>query len=112
MNFWNNYQYLCKKAGLSTYEVARKCGVKSSASVTYWRQGSVPKPTVLNKIASVLDVSASELVSNDLEALDTLATSEYSGDPVYSAVMKLTPKKRALALAYIAGLTAVSDDAL
>lgn len=47
MNFWNNYQYLCNKRGVSTYEAARKCGIKSSASVTYWRQGSVPKPAVL-----------------------------------------------------------------
>ncbi len=112
MNFWNNYQYLCNKRGVSTYEAARKCGIKSSASVTYWRQGSVPKPAILEKIAKLLDVTVSELLGDDLESLDNLANSEYASDPAYAAVMKLSPKKRALALAYIAGLTAVSDDAL
>lgn len=112
MNFWNNYQYLCDKNDVSPYEVARKCGIKSSASVSYWRQGSIPKPSVLDKIAQYLNVTVSDLVDSDLVSLETIEKSGKADDPIYVAVMKLTPQKRALVLAFIAGLNAAPDISL
>ena len=109
MNFWNNYQYLCTKNGLSVYDVARKCGVKSSASVSYWKQGSVPKPEVLSKVAQFFAVSINDLTGTDIAAAEILASSSNSDDPIYSAILKLNPQKRARALAYIAGLNAIPD---
>lgn len=109
MNFWNNYQFLCIKNGLSVYDVARKCGIKGTGTVSYWRQGSVPKPDTLNKIAQYFSVSPSDLTDIDLSALETLSSSNAADDPLYAAILKLSPQKRALAMAFIAGLNANSD---
>ena len=112
MNFWNNYQYLCTKNGLSVYDVAKKFGIKSTATVSYWRQGSVPKPDILRNIADFFAVSPHDLTDADLQGLDILSTSGNAEDPIYSAILKLTPQKRQLVMAFIAGLTAVSDKPL
>lgn len=109
MLFWKNYQYLCDKNKLSVYDVAKKCGIKSTATVSYWRQGSTPKMSVLNKMSQFFAVPIGDLLSVDLAALDTLNTPGAPDDPIYSAILKLTPTKRALVMAYISGLNFVSD---
>ena len=108
MNFWNNYQYLCNKNGLSVYDVAKKFGVKSTATVSYWRQGSVPKDSFLGQVSQFFSVPVSDLLDADLEALDVLNKSGKADDPVYAAILKLNPQKRQLVMAFIAGLTAGS----
>lgn len=62
--FWTRFIELCNKAGKSPNAVAAACGVKSSGTVTGWRNGSVPRTTVLHKMADYFNVTADYLLGN------------------------------------------------
>ena len=113
-NFWKNYQYLCAKKGVSIYEAAKACGIKSSGTISYWRQGSKPNAETLNRILDYFDVMPNELIHEDLEAKDKAKQfqSQVADDPLYSAILKLTPQQRILVMGFIAGLSANSDNSL
>lgn len=53
--FWNVFAKLCVDAGKSPNTVAAECGVKSSGTVTGWKNGAVPRPAVLQRIAEYFD---------------------------------------------------------
>ena len=55
MNFFERYCGLCKAAGSSPNGVAKKLGI-ASASITQWKQGSVPRVETLARIAEYFDV--------------------------------------------------------
>lgn len=59
--FWENYVELCIKNNTSPNAVAKAIGI-SSASVTYWKNGSKPRDTALKKIANYFDVSTDYLL--------------------------------------------------
>ena len=107
-NFWLNYQYLCAKNGESVYDVARKFGIKSTSSVVYWKQGSKPKAEVLQQICDYFNVTATDLLHNDLEQREknAHAYAQALDDPLYAAIVKLTPEQRVLVKGFIAGLRA------
>ena len=50
---------------LSQVELAKKIGVSDRAVYAYEKQGAMPKPHVLGKIAEVLDVSVRYLIDDD-----------------------------------------------
>ena len=110
-NFWQNYQYLCEKHGKSVYDVAKECGVKGTGTLTYWRQGSKPKAETLQKICDYFGVTASDLFHNDLEQREkrAYAYAQATDDPLYAAIIKLTPEQRVLVKGFIAGLRANED---
>lgn len=113
-NFWKNYQYLCAKKGVSVYEAAKACGVKGTGTVSYWRKGSKPNTDNLNRMLDYFGVDPYELVYGDVEAADkagTLAT-QAANDPLYNAILRLTPQQRTLVQGFIAGLMAKSDISL
>ncbi len=112
--FWSNYQYLCAKKGVSVYEAARQCGVKSSASVSYWKNGSRPKAENLNKMLDYFDVDPHELFHVDLTCKDKYAAdaAKFSNDPLYNQILKLTPQQRSVVQGFIAGLMANTDNSL
>lgn len=110
-NFWKNYQYLCERKGLSVYDVAKDCGVKGTGTISYWRQGSKPKTDTLQKICDYFDVSPTDLLHGDLEQKEksTYAYAQALDDPLYAAIIRLTPEQRVLVKGFIAGLKANSD---
>lgn len=62
--FWTRFIELCNKAGKSPNAVAAACGVKSSGTVTGWRNGSVPRTPVLHKMADYFNVTTDYLLGN------------------------------------------------
>lgn len=60
MNFFERYCGLCKAAGSSPNGVAKKLGI-ASASITQWKQGSVPRVETLARIAEYFDVTVDYL---------------------------------------------------
>ena len=60
--FWTRFIELCNKAEKSPNAVAAACGVKSSGTVTGWRNGSIPRTPVLHKMADYFNVTADYLL--------------------------------------------------
>lgn len=50
--FWQKYVELCNSVGKSPNAVAEEIGIKSSGSVTGWKKGSKPRPSVIRKICN------------------------------------------------------------
>ena len=64
--FWNVYAHLCAKAGKAPNVVAREvCGVKSTGTVTGWKNGAVPRNGVLAKLADYFGVTVEELTGEE-----------------------------------------------
>lgn len=61
MDFFTNYNQLCKAAGKSANGVAKELGV-ASGSVTQWKQGSTPRPATIEMIAEYFGVTPEELL--------------------------------------------------
>lgn len=68
--FWNTFAKLCVDAGKSPNTVAAECGVKSSGTVTGWKNGAIPRPSVLRRIAEYFGVTVAELVGHSLDGLE------------------------------------------
>lgn len=66
MNFFERYCGLCKDQGSTPNGVAKKLGV-ASASVTQWKQGSVPRVETLAKIADYFGVTVDYLTGKSDE---------------------------------------------
>ncbi|MBQ7950280.1 MAG: helix-turn-helix domain-containing protein [Clostridia bacterium] len=64
--FWKIFVDLCTKNNTSPNAVAKVIGI-SSASVTYWKQGSCPRDTALQKIADHFNVSIDYLLGKEIQ---------------------------------------------
>lgn len=53
--FWRKYVHSCNSVGKSPNHVAEEIGIKSSGTVTGWKNGAKPRPSVLLKIANYFD---------------------------------------------------------
>lgn len=65
--FWQQYVNLCEAVGKAPNVVAAEVGVKSSGTVTGWRNGATPRASVLAKLAEYFGVSVRELVGEKKE---------------------------------------------
>lgn len=65
--FWTQYQLLCQRVGKSPNGVAKEIGL-SSGTVTFWKNGKIPKSDTLKKIADYFGVTVDELLGNDTPA--------------------------------------------
>lgn len=65
--FYDKLVELCNEKGITLTELTRRIGVNKS-NVTYWKRGSEPKSSTLQKIATALDVSVIELMTGELQA--------------------------------------------
>lgn len=59
--FWSRYVALCDKIGKAPNVVAAEVGVKSSGTVTGWKNGAKPRDTVLQRLSVYFGVSVEEL---------------------------------------------------
>ena len=66
MNFFERYCSLCKEQGSTPNGVAKKLGI-ASASVTQWKQGSVPRVETLARIADYFGVTVEYLTGKSEE---------------------------------------------
>jgi SOS-response transcriptional repressor LexA len=60
--FWENFDYLSRKIGSNPNAVAAECGVKSSGSVSAWKNGTMPQKKTIEKIASYFGITTEELL--------------------------------------------------
>lgn len=65
--FWQQYANLCEAVGKAPNVVAAEVGVKSSGTVTGWRNGAMPRASVLAKLAEYFGVSVHDLVGEQKE---------------------------------------------
>lgn len=62
--FWTQYQLLCQSVGKSPNGVAKEIGL-SSGTVTFWKNGKIPKSDTLKKIADYFGVTVDYLLGDD-----------------------------------------------
>lgn len=61
--FYEKLLELCKLRGVTPTEVTRQIGVNKS-NVTYWKNGSIPKATTMNKIANYFGCTVEYLLGD------------------------------------------------
>lgn len=65
--FWTQFQLLCSKIGKSPNGVAKEIGL-SSGTVTFWKNGKIPKSDTLKKLADYFGVTVDYLLGNEQPA--------------------------------------------
>ena len=82
--FWNTFAKLCVDAGKSPNTVAAECGVKSSGTVTGWKNGAMPRSAVLRRISEYFGVSVEDLLDQrSMESeYDVLLFRKHNGEQV------------------------------
>lgn len=63
--FWNNFEALCAKKGVSYNAAAADVGVRSSGTVTGWKNGAKPRGPVLKRLADYFGVTVEELTGEE-----------------------------------------------
>lgn len=97
--FWDVYTRLCAKVGKAPNVVAREvCGVKSTGTVTGWKNGAVPRNGVLAKLADYFGVTVEELTGE--EQKEKPSTPEGDGldakaQATLNKMKKLSPEQQA-----------------
>ena len=103
--FYDNFKMLCEQRGERITPVAQKLGCTSS-NVAMWKNGSTPRPAVLQKIADYFDVDVqfllfgnekSPLIPSDERALD---------EKLITNLISLTPEELQKVDAFVQGLLA------
>jgi transcriptional regulator with XRE-family HTH domain len=75
--FWTQFQHLCRREGKSPNGVAKEIGL-SSGTVTFWKNGKIPKSDTLKKLADYFGVTVDELLGSAPAV--TLTTPELTPD--------------------------------
>ncbi len=66
MNFWETYEKLCSNIGKKPTQVGRELGI-SPASITQWKNGSIPGGEKLVQIADYFNVTTDYLLGRTEE---------------------------------------------
>lgn len=72
--FWNNFEALCAKKGVSYNAAAADVGVRSSGTVTGWKNGAKPRGPVLKRLADYFGVTVEELTGEAPEKKEKPST--------------------------------------
>ena len=67
--FYDNFCAICKRNGLKPTNVVKELGL-SSGNMTNWKNGRMPKTSVLNKLADYFNISIDELLGNEKTLTD------------------------------------------
>lgn len=62
--FWQRLIELCRENGTSPSAVAREIGMKSAGTATAWKNGSVPRADVIERIAKYFNVPVSSFYNS------------------------------------------------
>lgn len=74
--FWSRYVDLCEKKGKAPNVVAAEVGVKSSGTVTGWKNGAKPRDTVLQRLSAYFGVPVEDLTGEKKEKLASASEDE------------------------------------
>jgi transcriptional regulator with XRE-family HTH domain len=88
--FWNNFEALCAEKGVSYNAAAADVGVRSSGTVTGWKNGAKPRGPVLKRLADYFGVTVEELTGEAPEQKEKPNTLDGI------ELEKLSPARRAL----------------
>lgn len=92
--FWDNFEKLCRKKGMSPNAVAKELEL-SSGSVTNWKKsGKKPNGKTLDKIASYFGVPVDYL----MYGIDTMNTLTDIEQKAVGLLRKLSPDKQKYAI--------------
>lgn len=92
--FFEQFDMLCKANNTTPTEFVKNVLQLSTSKVTLWKNGSIPKPEVLNKIAQYFNVSVGYLFDGETR-YDSLPVDEQQlltdyrkVDPISKAVIR------------------------
>nr|DAG89605.1 MAG TPA: helix-turn-helix domain protein [Ackermannviridae sp.] len=104
--FWDNFVRLCNQAGKYPNTVAAEVGVKSTGTVTGWKNGANPRQTVLLKLADYFGVTVDYLLNAEKENPTSVAADgvDELDKEALDIMHQLPPDKRAAGLAMLRGL--------
>lgn len=104
--FWDNFVRLCNQAGKYPNTVAAEVGVKSTGTVTGWKNGANPRETVLLKLADYFGVTVDYLLNAEKENPTSVAADgvDELDKEALDIMHQLPPEKRAAGLAMLRGL--------
>lgn len=90
--FWSRFVYYCESVGKAPNVVASEIGIKSSGTVTGWKNGAIPRASVLAKLAEYFGVSIHDFMGEETEK--PTPASEDGLDPELVALIKRIPVDR------------------
>lgn len=101
--FWDVYTRLCAKDGKAPNVIAREvCGVKSTGTVTGWKNGAKPRGPVLKRLADYFDVTVEELTGENEQKEKPTPSEESELDARFDALLsQMTDADRADLLEYM-----------
>lgn len=104
--FWDNFVRLCNQAGKYPNTVAAEVGVKSTGTVTGWKNGANPRETVLLKLADYFGVTVDYLLNAEKESPTSVVADgvDELDKEALDIMHQLPPEKRAAGLAMLRGL--------
>ena len=104
--FWDNFVRLCNQAGKYPNTVAAEVGVKSTGTVTGWKNGANPRQTVLLKLADYFGVTVDYLLNAEKENPTSVTADgvDELDKEALDIMHQLPPEKRAADLAMLRGL--------
>lgn len=104
--FWDNFVRLCNQAGKYPNTVAAEVGVKSTGTVTGWKNGANPRQAVLLKLADYFGVTVDYLLNAEKENPTSVAADgvDELDKEALDIMRQLPPEKRAAGLAMLRGL--------
>lgn len=103
--FWDNFVRLCNRVGKYPNTVAAEVGVKSTGTVTGWKNGAMPRQSVLKKLCEYFGVTEADLLNGEKETPASNADGVDELDVEALDIMhQLPPEKREAALAMLRGL--------
>lgn len=94
--FWSKFVHLCNSVGKAPNVVASEIGIKSSGTVTGWKNGASPRPSVLLRIADFFGVSVDYFFDDGVSERDDKKDSTDSELQEYLEYLKNRPEMRML----------------
>ena len=96
--FWERFLEECTLMGKKPNPVGKELGV-SSGTITGWKNGALPKPEILSRIASYFDVSVDYLIGKtDKKEKPTAETDDGLSPEFKSLYRQLTPEQKSIVL--------------
>lgn len=86
--FWDNFINLCESNNYKPNQIGKELDI-SSASITKWKNGSLPGAETLVRIADRFDVSVDYLLGRDGTKTDTLSAAKQG----YVSLKSLSPQE-------------------
>lgn len=96
--FWDNFVFYCNQKGVAPNVAAAAVGVKSSGTVTGWKNGAIPRQSILKKLADYFEISVEMLIKAPptlwAAARESIANQDFAKLPIEQreAILKTTKK--------------------